>query len=536
MRIPVTLAAGLLSIASAAAQPVTSFPVASTPLAGSEILYIIQGGINKQISAGNLTPFSSAAAFASPPPIGNITPNTGAFTTLSSNGATLIKAGTLTFTPSGGFSTIDAGTGTLLLKSGSTGSNGLVQAFAPLQAPTINLSSNGVLTNASPPSIKSFPATYSGTQNNGNVTSFVLLGVVADSVANTAGVSALSISHAFGGAAANGPRNTVDINSTMNALSGSTNATGLGFSALRSTGNLMVNDGGTALLAGSVRGSVFGGNLVAHLGPNATFAVGATGLETDVFSEAGSSGLDKIGQQIVQVNLDAVQGFRDDVAMSLNNQPQTAIPGWNLGLGFGRLGGNWPINPAGTMIGAVIAQVPVTKDNIAANGIDLRAVDFTNLAYASPGYQVTGTGKTSIGAGVVAPISTGLSVDVVLSQVSAVAIASGGSSYLVNGIVFGPNGGVYQVASIGGGGSLGSLTILVPDYYPAGSVPANPVTILGGAHVTAATVNFTWTASTTLSLNPSGGPVLMAGLPTSAPGTHCQIWANSGVLTRTTCP
>lgn len=48
------LAFVLLAIGCASAQPVSTFPQASTPLSGSEIQYIIQNGVSKQITVGNL--------------------------------------------------------------------------------------------------------------------------------------------------------------------------------------------------------------------------------------------------------------------------------------------------------------------------------------------------------------------------------------------------------------------------------------------------------------------------------------------------
>jgi hypothetical protein len=51
---------GLLAISRAEAQPVTSFPQASMPLSGSEILYLVQGGISKQITTSSLIAASVA--------------------------------------------------------------------------------------------------------------------------------------------------------------------------------------------------------------------------------------------------------------------------------------------------------------------------------------------------------------------------------------------------------------------------------------------------------------------------------------------
>jgi hypothetical protein len=53
----------LLLCHGALAQPVTLLPPASTPISGAEVLYIVQDGISKKISATNLL-----AAVPIPPP------------------------------------------------------------------------------------------------------------------------------------------------------------------------------------------------------------------------------------------------------------------------------------------------------------------------------------------------------------------------------------------------------------------------------------------------------------------------------------
>jgi hypothetical protein len=48
----------LLLMGVAEAQPISTFPPASTPLSGSELLYLVQNGISKQITVGNFPPAS----------------------------------------------------------------------------------------------------------------------------------------------------------------------------------------------------------------------------------------------------------------------------------------------------------------------------------------------------------------------------------------------------------------------------------------------------------------------------------------------
>lgn len=78
-----TLFALCLLVFPAGAQQVTVFPPASLPLSGSETLYLVQGGHGRQTTVGNLPSGGGSGIFASPPPLGNVTPNTVAATSLT---------------------------------------------------------------------------------------------------------------------------------------------------------------------------------------------------------------------------------------------------------------------------------------------------------------------------------------------------------------------------------------------------------------------------------------------------------------------
>lgn len=61
---------------------ISQLPNASTPLAGTEMLPIVQAGVTDKVTVDNLL----ARLTAAPPAIGTTTPSTGAFTTLSATG------------------------------------------------------------------------------------------------------------------------------------------------------------------------------------------------------------------------------------------------------------------------------------------------------------------------------------------------------------------------------------------------------------------------------------------------------------------
>ncbi len=74
------------TIPAAAGAP-DSYTPWGTPYTGTEIWYCERGGADGQCSIANVFTYPFAAAlFASPPPIGTVTPNTGAFTNLSATG------------------------------------------------------------------------------------------------------------------------------------------------------------------------------------------------------------------------------------------------------------------------------------------------------------------------------------------------------------------------------------------------------------------------------------------------------------------
>jgi hypothetical protein len=78
----------------ACAQLVTALPSASTPLTGSEVLYIIQSGVNKQVYVSSLPSYSTAPTFTALTVSGSITSSGSAGVTCSG-------------TPSSSFATIN---------------------------------------------------------------------------------------------------------------------------------------------------------------------------------------------------------------------------------------------------------------------------------------------------------------------------------------------------------------------------------------------------------------------------------------------
>lgn len=339
---------------------------------------------------------------------------------LTVTGNAAINGGTLSFAPATAFATLDPGTKNLLLKAGAGGNTGLVQSFAPFQAVSLELTPAGVISNTAQATLRNFPA-YSGTQTNGIRTTLNLIGANADTVSNTAGVSALAISHSFGGAAMDGGRTTIDVVSNFTALSGSTAAGGINFSATRVTANLLASDGGTAP---TPRGTVFAANFVAHAAPAATFSKGLVGAEFDVWGEAGSNFQAVYGVAITQVTGHQVQGSRDDAALSLNNQTSTV--GWKVGIGIGAGQGAPPISATGTVM-AAIGNIGTPTDGGTVAGV----FDFSLMTATA--FFLKGPGSTFVvdGAGIVtaAAYKVGATAGVTCASVTAASVT------VANGIV-----------------------------------------------------------------------------------------------------
>lgn len=160
-----------------------------------------------------------------------------------------------------------------------------------------------------------------------------------------------------------------------------------------STGHFigLVSDNGSS--PSQDAGNGFGGNWIADLNGAARNFRSLIGGEIDMIARAGSSVNYKGGLQVVSDAGDAVQGTISDFGIGFAK---------HLGsVGFKKLitlsiaTGDWPLSSGGTLIGtepsALVGATPFT----AGWGVDLRAVSFSNAAFASNNFQVAGSGTVS---------------------------------------------------------------------------------------------------------------------------------------------
>ena len=186
-----------------------------------------------------------------------------------------------------------------------------------------------------------------------------------------------------------GQSNALNVSMKLNSTSGNTIASGNSgiYTAGRLTAYTTVNDNGTS---GTPWGGILGMNVVGALYTGATDYGGVGAVEFDVLAQTGTSTQDKMGLSVVLLATDAVNGTRDDIGLSFNNQyAQGSGAGWTTGISFGRLGGAFPMKSTGTMIGATSGNGTL----LAAHGIDFSAVTFSSDFLKSTGFLVDGSGN-----------------------------------------------------------------------------------------------------------------------------------------------
>ncbi len=255
---------------------------------------------------------------------------------------------------------------------------------------------------------------YSGGGNSvGNRVSANLFQANSDTVNAPSSFSILTIADSVGGSLAYGPRSALNASVGVNSTTGNAaKNSGVSYVAISGSAIGNANDGG---IPGSENSVVFGANIVAVLGPAASYWQGAVGTEFDINLAAGSSALDKIGVDIAQINSpnggDAVQGSRTDAALLFGNQAltQTHTVGWKNVIQFG---GKQAIPPCSYTLPCtlIFAQPPTlgsVGENVfnATNGIDFSLVTFTGNSWNDGHVAFNAAGAANLNAGTALPLS-----------------------------------------------------------------------------------------------------------------------------------
>jgi hypothetical protein len=204
-----------------------------------------------------------------------------------------------------------------------------------------------------------------------------------------------STAHSYGGSAMTGGRNSLAVQSSLNATSSASNANRNYVAGLfEFNGN--ANDNGTnPTAAGTSAGAGFGLNPVAILGAGATCWLNVSGMEVNVACQAGSSVYFRSGIQIAELPSSAVQGAIYDGALCIGNQGGI---GWQNGVLFNNANGGNPVTTTGNLIATQGAAT-------VANGVNFTTYTFSGQAFASKGFAVQG-GGTEVDYGLVGTSNT----------------------------------------------------------------------------------------------------------------------------------
>lgn len=325
------------------------------------------------------------------------------------------------------------------------------------------------------------------------------------------GVNWFSVNGNFGGTGTQGCRTGIYSYLNMNGSSGGANDSFKQFNSVLGTFQTSANAGGTALTSGNTAGYGYGVSAQTWLLSGATFWSGAIGGEFDVGIVTGASSAQRTGMQVT--SLKDGQGNYEDSAFRIGRGAATAggnnkAPGWKIGVA---LGGWWPIDASGAVMqmlpprpGGLSGSSLTAQTPAASLGIDLSGVQFSTAAFRSTGgFVVDGTGAVGIGGGKVSASGSALAVDATGSLVSAVTSVSGSPlSYVVNDVVWEPiSGTVVTINTVDGSGV--PLTWTVTRAGGVTGATFATAAFLGGTG-NGITFNLTWTATTGLSLNPTG--------------------------------
>jgi hypothetical protein len=383
-------------------------------------------------------------------------------------------------------------------------------------------------------------ANIAGSLTAGSITpnSIVINSDTASVAVAPNGVNWFSVEGNFGGTGTQGCRTGVYSYLNMNDVVAGANDSFKQFNGILGTFQASASAGGTALTSGNTAGFGYGGSDQSWLLSGATFWSGIIGRETDVGIATGASAAQRTGIQVVSFR--DVQGSYEDSAFKIGRGPSSAggnnkAPGFKIGVA---LSGWWPIDPAGAILqmlpprpGGLSGLSMTAQTPTAALGIDLSGVSFTSAAFRSTGgFVVDGAGMVGVGGGKLSSTGSILAVDATGSIVSAVPSVTGTTpvGYVVNDVVWEPiSGTVVTVNTVNGTGAPLTWTVT-----HAGGVTGSTfatAAFLGGTG-SGITFNLTWTATTGLSLNPTGQHIGFNGTaPVAKPTVTGSKGANAAL-------
>jgi hypothetical protein len=194
-----------------------------------------------------------------------------------------------------------------------------------------------------------------------------------------AGISALTITHNFGGSAMTGFRTPLFVHAILTAKTGNTSSTHF-YTGEEVRLDINAPDNGTS---GTPLNGVAGSNIVVSLNTGATNYFVQEGYEADVGGASGTSVANRLG--FISASFGLENGSSNDIAFEVAALPGSV--GWNCGFCVSALNGSQPISATGTIFG--ISGALTTSPNY---GVDLIGPNFGVAAFASNGFLVDGLG------------------------------------------------------------------------------------------------------------------------------------------------
>jgi hypothetical protein len=285
--------------------------------------------------------------------------------------------------------------------------------------------------------------------------------------------------------------------------------------AVQGDASASVADGGTAGNAiGAIDGAFFG----ATLSGTATNYASLYGVELSTGISAGCSAQFRAGLSIEEAGgttQRAFGGYGGDNAIQILNGGGSQA-GYGIGLAFGHAA-----HPAAFKSdSAYIASVPITANNnfgplLADVGLRFWQTLFTTNAMELPGLTIGPTGNVALANATLARTATGVALDVPNVVVTGGTIAAAGTAYTANDLVYeATSKSMFLVSSVDGSGHITGLSLRVGGALA--TAPGGPLALTGGSGDHLATVTLTTAANKTLSLNPSGGALVLPLLTNAA--------------------
>ena len=307
------------------------------------------------------------------------------------------------------------------------------------------------------------------------------------------------------------------------------------------TGQMTVNQGGSAPTAGNSAGSLFGINPNVILRSGATDISGLIGQENDCAVASGATAQQVTCLQIIHTSSHAVQGNDQDIAFGIFDQEASTIPGWKEGVSIGGRDQQWPIDQTS---GVVAVARPESSSRVGArdagqlktasafSGLDLSLMNVTDAS----GFSFRGSGSALGSAGTAyfanAKISTnasGVQLDIPNQIVTGGSVTTPGGGVVaavypgdvLYGLTSGPYPGQYKVTHVQ---AVSGSTIAAAG--SGGTNGAQVVTLSGGTCTTAPQFNVTVTGGAISAVN----SVATAGDCTVVPGAQQtnRAWAVTG--------